>query len=305
MEVSLEELYKGCERDLRYEQDIVCRSCRGRGATRLQSCRTCHGRGVVLTRREVMPGSYMQMQRTCPDCNGAGATVPPGAVCNDCRGAGILQQQVHLAVKVPPGAPNQFRTVFKGKADEAPDMEAGDIIVEVREKPHTTFKRLGDNLLADRRVSLLDALTGVRFRLRHLDGTDIEISCPPGEVVRPGEIWTIKARGMPSPKRPGSRGDLLVRFEVDFPAKLPSDASREQLRPLLDPKAPADVTGSTSSGSRWSGIFGSASSGATPVIASRAGPQKAREVAEALAAQEREAAHGTERGGQRAECAQM
>merc|ERR1711870_38739 len=170
-----------------------------------------------------MGGFVTRVQRTCPACNGAGVRIPPSAVCRNCRGAGLMQKQREMQIQVPRGCPNQKRFVFKGYADEAPNMETGDVIVEVNEKKHPVFSRLGDtNLLVKQRVSLLDALCGVRFTVKHLDGANFEVTCPEGQVVRPGDVWVVSGQGMPHHSHPSKSGDLIVRFEVEFPAELPT-----------------------------------------------------------------------------------
>lgn len=303
LEVSLEELYAGCTREVRFEQDVVCRGCNGRGATRVNTCSACGGHGVVIRERQIAPGYVQRVQQHCPACGGQGQTVPPGATCSGCHGRGILQQQQKLPVDVPPGCACRKRFVFKGKADESPGMQTGDIIVEVRERKHAVFQRLGQaDLLLDRKVSLLDALSGVRFSVKHLDGTDVEIACAEGEVVRPGEVWSVKGRGLPR-ERGGGYGNLLVRFDVEFPTTLRGAGKgplREQLRPVIDPKAP-EVAGSA--GKKWFG-FG-AGSEAKVEAASRMPAQKAKDVERELqAARERE--HATNRGGnQQGECTQQ
>ena len=49
--------------------------------------------------------------------------------------------------------------------------------------------------------------------VRHLDGKSLDIQGD-ARVVRPGEVLLVPGCGMP---KPGGFGDLLVRFEVDFP----------------------------------------------------------------------------------------
>ncbi|CAK0875177.1 unnamed protein product [Prorocentrum cordatum] len=316
MEVSLEDIYAGCTREVRYQQDVVCTRCGGRGASRVDACSSCGGSGVRVTQRQVLPGVVTQVQQPCQACRGAGATVPPGATCESCKGSGMMSKEAKLPVKVPPGCPSKSRFVFGGMADEAPGMETGDIIVEVWEKKHPDFSRLGDtDLLLDRRVPLLDALCGVRFTLRHLDGGDLEVSCPEGEIVRPGDVWIVKGRGMP--RSSGGHGDLVLRFEVEFPRSLPTSGGgdgasmRERLRPLLDPGAPAEPAGAGGgAGAGWSGLFGKRSGSATAnqAPAMRATPQRSKEVRDLLAQQERERAaerEGRERRRSGAQCSQM
>eukprot|EP00929_Paragymnodinium_shiwhaense_P072704 TRINITY_DN36909_c0_g1_i1.p1 TRINITY_DN36909_c0_g1~~TRINITY_DN36909_c0_g1_i1.p1 ORF type:complete len:578 (-),score=135.33 TRINITY_DN36909_c0_g1_i1:44-1735(-) len=311
LSVSLEEIYSGCHKDIRYEQDQVCRSCRGRGATRFDVCGYCRGSGVTVTTRQIGPGFVQQMQRPCQYCQGNGVTTPPGALCGDCGGSGMVQRPIKLPIDVPPGCPNRKRYVFEGQADEAPEMQTGDIVVEVQEKPHALFKRLGaSDLLLDRKIPLLDALTGVLISFKHLDGSMVEVRCPEGAVVKPGDVWIIKGRGMPRGR--GLHGDLLVRFEVEFPSHLPKESLRSTLRPLLDPGAPAEASsGGGGAGGISARLFGGGSSKQSKQehVAVRADDRRKAQVEEQLARAEREAAAegspgGRGRGGrsQQAEC---
>lgn len=52
-----------------------------------------------------------------------------------------------------------------------------------------------------------------------LDGRVLRLPCP--EVVSPGYERRLGGEGMPVSKSPGSRGDLLIRFKLVFPAFLP------------------------------------------------------------------------------------
>jgi len=63
--------------------------------------------------------------------------------------------------------------------------------------PHQLFKRKGADLLIEKEISLLEALTGVDFVLTHLDGKKIRIKNTPGEVIKPDDIKTVENHGMP------------------------------------------------------------------------------------------------------------
>lgn len=85
MEVTLEEIYHGCTREVAYSQDVVCRKCRGRGASRVETCSTCQGYGVTVEYSQVSPGYYTQYRRTCRSCHGEGA-IRQGPPCLGCVG---------------------------------------------------------------------------------------------------------------------------------------------------------------------------------------------------------------------------
>lgn len=70
-----------------------------------------------------------------------------------------------------------------------------------------------------KKISLLEALTGVTFEIEHLDGKKYTIATAPGEVLSNAELKTIKNLGMPFYKDSMSYGNLYIEFLVDFPAK--------------------------------------------------------------------------------------
>ena len=63
-----------------------------------------------------------------------------------------------------------------------------------------------------------------------LDGRVLSIPCP--EVVSPGYERLVEAEGMPLSKKPGTRGDLVIRFTILFPEYLSED-KKTQLRKIL------------------------------------------------------------------------
>lgn len=99
-------------------------------------------------------------------------------------------------------------------------MEPGDVIIVAQEQPHKKFKRKGADLLMEKQISLLEALTGVDFVMTHLDGTKIRIKNEPGDVIKPDDLKTIFGKGLPFHKKSFENGNLYVIFKVSFPDSL-------------------------------------------------------------------------------------
>lgn len=78
------------------------------------------------------------------------------------------------------GSPNGEKYVFHGESDEHPDKEPGDVIIIVDEQQHKTFKRKGADLFMEKEITLLEALTGVDFVVKYLDGTNLRVQNRPG-----------------------------------------------------------------------------------------------------------------------------
>ena len=88
----------------------------------------------------------------------------------------------------------------------------------LKAQPHSSFERSGNDLLTTVKITLSESLLGFsRVVLLHLDGRGIQITSTPGKVIKPGDTILLKGEGMPIYKRPEQKGDLYVRFDVEFP----------------------------------------------------------------------------------------
>ncbi|KAJ3218505.1 Type I HSP40 co-chaperone [Dinochytrium kinnereticum] len=231
LKVSLEDLYKGKVSKLALQKAVLCSKCEGRGgkegATR--SCGTCQGRGVKVILRQMGP-MIQQVQQTCPDCNGEGEIINPKDRCTACKGKKTSSERKILEVFVDKGMTNGQKITFAGEGDQSPGVIPGDIIIVIEEKEHPKFNRKGDDLHMDVKIDLLTALAGGNFTITHLDDRVLLVTIIPGEVIRPGDVKCIVGEGMPAYKRPYDKGNLYIKFDVEFPPQ--NFASSEQLRLL-------------------------------------------------------------------------
>jgi DnaJ family protein A protein 2 len=67
-----------------------------------------------------------------------------------------------------------------------PGIEPGDVIIVLQLKEHDSFTRRGDDLIFKKTVSLTEALCGVSFVIKHLDGRNILLTTKCGDVIEPG-----------------------------------------------------------------------------------------------------------------------
>jgi DnaJ-class molecular chaperone len=55
------------------------------------------------------------------------------------------------------------------------------------------------------------------------------------KILKPNSIEKIQGRGLPYPKEPSKRGDLLINFDIQFPDKL-TQAQKDIIFDLLPNK---------------------------------------------------------------------
>jgi DnaJ homolog subfamily A member 2 len=63
--------------------------------------------------------------------------------------------------------------------DEAPGVMGGDVHVRVYVQKHATFERKGADLFMEKKISLIEALSGTNFEIKHLDGKSLKVSTLP------------------------------------------------------------------------------------------------------------------------------
>jgi len=67
-----------------------------------------------------------------------------------------------------------------------PGAESGNVIVVLQQENHETFTRRGHDLYMTQKVGMTEALCGMQFVVRQLDGRDLLLRNPPGNVIEPG-----------------------------------------------------------------------------------------------------------------------
>lgn len=121
-----------------------------------------------------------------------------------------------LNITVKPGWKTGTKITFQNEGDRYPGKTPADIVFTIRDKPHATFKREGSDIRYTAKVTLREALCGTTVRVPTLAGTAFSLSTV-GEVIKPVTVKRIAGKGLPYPKEPARKGDLLVAFDIKFP----------------------------------------------------------------------------------------
>lgn len=229
VEITLEEVLSGTDREVEFKRLDVCRTCSGSGAkpgSKPVSCPTCGGHGQV---QQTGFGGMFRMVTTCPNCRGRRTVVTDK--CGDCRGQGRVPLQRKLSVKIPVGIADGQVIRVQGEGEPTPPEASaagegprGDLHVVVRVEDHEQFERDGDDLVTIRQIAFAQAALGATLTVPTLDG-DEELTIEPG--TQHGDVRTISGKGLPN-LRTRRRGDLKVLLQLVVPRKL-NEAQRRLL----------------------------------------------------------------------------
>ncbi|OQR72905.1 dnaJsubfamily B member 4 isoform 2 [Tropilaelaps mercedesae] len=138
-----------------------------------------------------------------------------------------------LTINVKPGWKAGTKITFQKEGDQSPGTTPADIVFIIRDKPHELFKRDGVDIRYTAKISLREALTGTRIDVPTLQGGKVSLHY--SEIIRLTTSKRIQGQGLPHPKDPSKRGDIIISFDIRFPETLPN-STREILYDALPAK---------------------------------------------------------------------
>lgn len=217
VDLDLEDVVFGGEREIKVRTAVRCEPCDGSGAapdTRPVVCDECGGSGQVRRVRQSVLGQ-MVTASACRTCGGAGERIE--TPCDECGGLGRAIEQRTYKVEVPVGVDDGTTLRLSGRG--AAGMRGGphgDLYVHVRVRPHPVFHRDGDDLVHALYVPFTQVVLGAELEYETLDGPEVLV-IPRG--TESGTEFRFRNRGVPHVQGRG-RGDLRVEIVVDVPDEL-------------------------------------------------------------------------------------
>jgi len=153
MKVTLEELYTGVFKQFNVRRNVYCTTCKGSGAEggKTKTCPKCKGQGMVRVTQN-MGFMQIQTQQPCGKCQGKGRTNEKD--CKICRGRKVVMEEKRLDLEIVPGMANKEKIIYERLGEQVPDMLQGDIILQLKQAPHSVFKRVQNNLYMNVDISL-------------------------------------------------------------------------------------------------------------------------------------------------------
>ncbi|WP_372791026.1 molecular chaperone DnaJ [Paraconexibacter sp.] len=224
IEIDLADAFAGVKRPIAVEIVGRCETCNGNGAkpgTPIRTCDRCGGAGRL---QAVSRTPFGQVVRTveCDTCAGDGRIAEQP--CEQCEGLGREMHRSELEVDIPAGIADGQRIRLGGRGHQGDaGAPSGDLYVLVSVAPHERFLRDGDDLVTVLDVPAPLAALGTSMDVDAIDGP-ATFSIPAG--TQPGEVITVRGRGMPVLRRPGRQGDLRAMVNVVVPRRLTKDQKR-------------------------------------------------------------------------------
>ena len=219
LDLTLEEVFNGVNKDIAIFHMARCTDCNGTGAakgTGLTTCHHCKGQGKVKTVQQTMLGTFSQVS-TCPYCQGTGTIIKDP--CKTCVGKGIVKEKKTIAVDIPAGVEHgtKLRVSNEGNSG-ANGGPAGDLYVFISVKEHEYFHREEDDIYLTIEIPFSQAALGTQIEIPVLNGT-ATLKIKPG--TQNNTKYRLKGKGIKHMRGFGS-GDQYVIVNVKTPDALNS-----------------------------------------------------------------------------------
>lgn len=223
LNLSLEEIAFGTEKEIKLKKFVSCDSCGGTGADTeddFMTCGTCNGVGEVRQVTRTMFGQFVNVQ-PCPSCHGEGRTIRNK--CSSCRGEGRINGEEKVRIRIPHGVSKGNYISLRGQGNAGiRGGEPGTLIVLIDEEKHDHFKREGDDIFYDLNISIPDAILGTTMEVPTLKGK-AKIKIEPG--TQPGKMLRMREKGIKT-LNTHKFGDQFVRVNVFIPTKLTDEEKK-------------------------------------------------------------------------------
>jgi len=139
-----------------------------------------------------------------------------------------IQEIETLYITIPAGIDDNEIIVLREKGNSAGDQYKGDIKITTYLENTTQFHRQGLDLIFRKSITLKESLCGFSFEISHINGKTLSLNNKTNPtIIKPNYRKTVTGLGM---MRENVVGNLIIEFDIEFPAALTS----EQIEALID-----------------------------------------------------------------------
>jgi len=135
-----------------------------------------------------------------------------------------------VEVKIPAGISDSARVRVAGEGEPGTyGAAAGDLFLRVRESPHATFTRRGQDLYVGVAVPVTTAVLGGQVSVPRLGGAPLTLKIP--AATQSEQVFRLTGHGLPALRKTQAGGDLYATVSVRVPEQL-TEAQREHYEAL-------------------------------------------------------------------------
>jgi DnaJ-class molecular chaperone len=149
-----------------------------------------------------------------------GATVPVDIERWIIENGNKIFEKETLYVNIIKGIDDNEIIILRDKGNVVNEHCKGDVKIFVKIENNSDFKRMGLDLVLDKKITLKEALCGFSFDLKYINGKIYTINNNKGNIIPNGYKKLIPNMGL---TRDEHTGNLIIIFLVEFPEKIETE----------------------------------------------------------------------------------
>lgn len=213
--LAYEEILNGCHKKIKYKANVACKECEGKGfvgEAKHDRCPDCGGTGQIFRQQ-----GNMQIITSCPHCNGTGKILCNP--CSKCNGTGYHNEIVETEFDLPKGVSEGMQLLIAGKGNYqgGENAVAGDLVIQIVEKPHSKFVRSNDDLYCELPITIIDAVLGCEKEIQTIEGKSLSVKI--NHSVHDGHKIRVRNYGLPK-YQTDKRGDMICVIKISIPENI-------------------------------------------------------------------------------------
>ena len=214
IDITMEESYYGCNKEIKYNKLSECHHCSGTGAKSkddLKDCKNCNGQGFTMRQHN---HNFVSREQ-CFACNGKKKV--PSVNCHHCKGNGNLSETITKTVAIPKGMISAAMQEHGQGNSESGSNTPGSLIININVVQEKSIYRRNNDLIIDTFVDYKTLCLGGDFEFKIFKETfklNIKQNTQSNTVLRlRGKGFDFEHNGYP-------KGDILCNIFCDIPKQL-------------------------------------------------------------------------------------
>jgi molecular chaperone DnaJ len=203
VEVTLEEIFNGCNKEVSFNKTVTCGDCHGLGGKEPTVCSQCSGQGHFNQH-----GSLFM----CNTCRGTGQVFTKH--CGTCGTTGSKTVVEKVNIDIPKGGIGSTILV-RGRGNETQGLPPNDVIFRVMLKKHPLFEVDNWDLHKTEKINVFDLLLGTQVELETLDG---KVKVKIDKLTPIDKVFRLVGKGLNLPN--GTRGNMYLHISCEMPKSL-------------------------------------------------------------------------------------
>ncbi|MFW6282724.1 MAG: DnaJ domain-containing protein, partial [Minisyncoccales bacterium] len=161
IDINLEDVYFGVEKNISITKEKECSECNGLGAENpgdIKTCETCNGAGMTIeTQRSIL--GLIRTQKVCSTCHGTGQTIKNP--CKKCGGSKTEKSKETITIKIPKGIETGTTLRVPGKGNFNPETQTyTDLYVKIFDNEDPNYQVDGRDLYKNLEINFIQAILG-------------------------------------------------------------------------------------------------------------------------------------------------